>query len=105
MSSTPRAPNPETPLNPTNLVFRGTGSPTDCEDFIGAVRLAAFLQNQDTSNDWMLRLAVACLRGPAVSWHARLPIETKKDWDSFVEALLQRYVDGRPENSSISYVR
>lgn len=104
MSQTPRAANPEIPQNVASLVFCGTGSPRDCEDFIGAVRLAAYLQDPDASKDRMLKLAVACLRGPAVSWHARLVSETKENWDLFVEALLQRYVDGQPETSSISYV-
>ncbi|KAG8924784.1 hypothetical protein FRC00_004731, partial [Tulasnella sp. 408] len=73
-----------------DIIFRGIDG-NECERFIIAIRDLAFAKGKEDDCHWMLHYATTRLRGKALRWHAKLDPSARRDWDLFVQSLLESY--------------
>ncbi|KAG8987883.1 hypothetical protein FRB90_003077 [Tulasnella sp. 427] len=63
----------------------------EAEEFIQAVRRAAFNENQDRNDEWMARFASTCISGKALRWYESLDDDVQESWKLLRKAILARY--------------
>lgn len=70
--------------------FRGQDG-NEAEEFIQAVRRAAFNANKDRDDEWMARFASTCMSGKALRWYESLDDDVQDSWKRLRKAILARY--------------
>ncbi|KAG8924100.1 hypothetical protein FRC01_011944 [Tulasnella sp. 417] len=70
--------------------FKGTGW-EECEEFILAIRARAFWEGKQEESAWMAGFAATNFSRKALSWHARLPEDVRRDWSKLEVALLDKW--------------
>ncbi|KAG8967187.1 hypothetical protein FRC05_002262 [Tulasnella sp. 425] len=74
--------------------FRGQDG-NEAEEFIQAVRKAAFDVNKDRDDEWMARFASACMSGTALRWYESLDDDVQESWKRLKQAILVRYLPAK----------
>ncbi|KAG8946545.1 hypothetical protein FRC04_011603 [Tulasnella sp. 424] len=70
--------------------FRGQDG-NEAEEFIQAVRRAAFDADKDCDDRWMARFASTCMSGKALRWYESLDDDVQESWKRLRKAILVRY--------------
>lgn len=70
--------------------FRGQDG-SEAEEFIQAVRRAAFNATKDRDDEWMARFASTCMSGKALRWYESLDDDVQDSWKRLRKAILARY--------------
>ncbi|KIO30515.1 hypothetical protein M407DRAFT_242168 [Tulasnella calospora MUT 4182] len=81
------------------IIFRGEGP---CDDFLRAVRKAAFDKGKHKDGDWMAGYASTCFAGEALRWYEGLDDDVQDDWKQLRTAMLERFppVSEKPPQSA-----
>ncbi|KAG8967185.1 hypothetical protein FRC05_002260 [Tulasnella sp. 425] len=80
-----------------NASFRGEDG-KEAEEFIQAVRKAAFDANKDRDNEWMARFASTCMSGKALRWYESLDDDVQESWRRLKKAILVSYPPAREDS-------
>ncbi|KIO32671.1 hypothetical protein M407DRAFT_18430 [Tulasnella calospora MUT 4182] len=71
--------------------FRGSGTWEECNNFIRAIRAAAWRESKLRDLAWMADFASLYFSYQALRWHSQLPEDVRQDWSKLESEILRRW--------------